>query len=66
MSVALLALRLMCLAWMWPLTQLNSSSLPDGRRQQEVNEEEKDVQKEAGWVRKKKVEPFSAVLNFNL
>uniref|UniRef100_H2LPR3 Gamma-aminobutyric acid type A receptor subunit rho3a n=1 Tax=Oryzias latipes TaxID=8090 RepID=H2LPR3_ORYLA len=37
MRLALLALRLMCLAWLWPVTQLNSSTFPKKRRHKELH-----------------------------
>ncbi|XP_076024879.1 gamma-aminobutyric acid receptor subunit rho-3a [Genypterus blacodes] len=36
MKVALLAFRLMCLAWMWPVTQLNSNQFTHKRRHKEA------------------------------
>lgn len=48
MRVALLALRLMCLAWLWPVTQLNSSHFPNKRRHKEMYVEESSKQKHGG------------------
>ena len=36
MNVALLALRLMCWAWLWPVTQLNSSHFPNKRKYKDM------------------------------
>lgn len=49
MRVALLALRLLCLAWLWPVTQLNSSSFPNKRRHKELYVGENTKQKHGGW-----------------
>ncbi|XP_029957601.1 gamma-aminobutyric acid receptor subunit rho-3a isoform X2 [Salarias fasciatus] len=50
MRVALLALRLMCLAWFWPVTQLNSSHFPNKRRHKELYVGENTKQKHGGRV----------------
>lgn len=51
MRVAPLALRLMCLAWLWPLTQLNSSHFPNKRRHKEMYIGENTKQKQGGWAK---------------
>ncbi|XP_068186484.1 gamma-aminobutyric acid receptor subunit rho-3a isoform X2 [Antennarius striatus] len=48
MRTALLALRLMCLAWLWPVTQLNSSSFPNKRRHKGPYVGENTQQKHGG------------------
>lgn len=50
MRVAFLALRLMCLAWLWPVTQLNSSHFPNKRRHKEVYVGENTRPKHGGWA----------------
>ncbi|XP_030601963.1 gamma-aminobutyric acid receptor subunit rho-3a isoform X2 [Archocentrus centrarchus] len=50
MRVAFLALRLMCLAWLWPVTQLNSSHFPNKRRHKEPYVGENTRQKHGGRV----------------
>lgn len=51
MRVAFLALRLMCLAWLWPVTQLNSSHFPNKRRNKELYVGENARQKHGGWAK---------------
>ncbi|KAG7515771.1 gamma-aminobutyric acid receptor subunit rho-3-like [Solea senegalensis] len=50
MRVALLAFRLMCLAWLWPITQLNGSHFPNKRRHKEMYIGENTKQKHGGRV----------------
>uniref|UniRef100_A0A3Q3EE46 Gamma-aminobutyric acid type A receptor subunit rho3a n=1 Tax=Labrus bergylta TaxID=56723 RepID=A0A3Q3EE46_9LABR len=50
MRVALLAFRLMCLAWMWPVTHLNGSHYPNKRRHKEQYVGENTKQKHRGRV----------------
>ncbi|KAM9729069.1 gamma-aminobutyric acid receptor subunit rho-3-like isoform 2-T2 [Menidia menidia] len=50
MRLALLALRLMCLAWLWPVTQLNSSTFPNKRRHKELYTGENTKLKHGGRV----------------
>lgn len=49
MRVVLLALRLMCLAWLWPVTQLNSGT--NKRRHKELYIGENTKQKHGGWAK---------------
>lgn len=50
MRVVLLALRLMCMAWFWPVTQLNSSHFPNKRRHKEQYVGETAKPKHGGWA----------------
>lgn len=50
MRVVLLALRLMCMAWFWPVTQLNSSHFPNKRRHKEQYVGETTKPKHGGWA----------------
>ncbi|XP_054610794.1 gamma-aminobutyric acid receptor subunit rho-3a isoform X2 [Dunckerocampus dactyliophorus] len=50
MRVDLLALRLMCFAWLWPVTQLNSSHFPTKRRHKELDLGDSNRQKHGGRV----------------
>ncbi|XP_061754437.1 gamma-aminobutyric acid receptor subunit rho-3a isoform X4 [Nerophis ophidion] len=50
MRVDLLALRLMCFAWLWPVTQLNSSHFPSKRRHKELRLGDGNKQKHGGRV----------------
>ncbi|XP_045896549.1 gamma-aminobutyric acid receptor subunit rho-3a isoform X3 [Micropterus dolomieu] len=50
MKVALLAFRLMCLAWLWPVTQLTGSQFPNKRRHKELYIGENTKQKHGGRV----------------
>ncbi|XP_021167775.1 gamma-aminobutyric acid receptor subunit rho-3a isoform X2 [Fundulus heteroclitus] len=50
MRLALLALRLMVLAWLWPVTQLNSSTFPNKKRHKEVYVGESNKVKHGGRV----------------
>lgn len=65
MRLALLALRLMCLAWLWPVTQLNSSTFPKKRRHKELHVGENtklkhgDTKlKHGGWAREYFLDDF--------
>lgn len=49
MRLVLLALRLMCMAWFWPVTQLNSSHFPNKRRHKEQYVGETTKPKHGGW-----------------
>nr|AAD17896.1 gamma-aminobutyric-acid receptor rho-3 subunit precursor [Morone americana] len=62
MRVVLLALRLMCLAWLWPVTQLNSST--NKRRHKELYIGENTKQKHGGRVdlKLKKVDSTKSML----
>ncbi|PWA22648.1 hypothetical protein CCH79_00001916 [Gambusia affinis] len=50
MRLALLALRLMVLAWLWPVTQLNSSTFANKKRHKEVYVGENTKAKHGGRV----------------
>lgn len=50
MRVALLAFRLMCLAWFWPVTQLSGSHFANKRRHKEMYVGENTKQKHGGWA----------------
>ncbi|KAM6986638.1 gamma-aminobutyric acid receptor subunit rho-3a isoform 2-T2 [Aplochiton taeniatus] len=50
MNLALLAFRLMCLAWLWPVTQLNSSHFPDKRKHKDLYNGENTNYKHAGRI----------------
>ncbi|XP_029925203.1 gamma-aminobutyric acid receptor subunit rho-3a isoform X2 [Myripristis murdjan] len=50
MNVALLALRLMCLAWLWPVTQLSSHHFPNKRRHKALYLGENTKPKHGGRV----------------
>ncbi|XP_056911337.1 gamma-aminobutyric acid receptor subunit rho-3a isoform X2 [Takifugu flavidus] len=50
MRLVLLALRLMCMAWFWPVTQLNSSHFPNKRRHKEQYVGETTKPKHGGRV----------------
>lgn len=48
MRLVLLALRLMCMACFWPVTQLNSSHFPNKRRHKEQHAGETSKPKHGG------------------
>ncbi|XP_068600222.1 gamma-aminobutyric acid receptor subunit rho-3a [Brachionichthys hirsutus] len=65
MRTALLALRLLCLAWLWPVAQqLDSSSFPNKRRHKELHVEGNTEEKHGGRkdIKMKKLDSTKSLL----
>lgn len=59
MNLVVPALRLMCLAWLWPVTLLKGSNTPNHRRNKDVYLGENTRHKHGGWAHLRSLFGFS-------